>query len=374
MSEQLLITGAAPADLLLRDGRIVARGEEATAATARRFDASGLRAAPGFIELQVNGAHGHDLTADPASMWDVAAALPRYGVTSFLPTIVTSPPGTVEAAQRILAAGPPAGHAGARPLGLHVEGPFISPLRHGAHDLALLRETDPGLAWSRDGGVAMVTLAPELPGALDVVRTMVEAGVVVSVGHTNATASQARAGVDAGIRYATHLWNAMPPLHHREPGAVGALLIDDRVTLGLIVDGLHLAPEVVRLAWRAAGPGRISLVSDAMAGLGLPPGRHLLAGTVVIVTERGARTPDGALAGSVIGLDSAVRNLVAQAGCSAHDAIDAVTGVPARLLGLPRPSLDVGAPADIVLLTEGLQVAATIIGGELVHSAEPVPA
>lgn len=374
MSEPLLIAGAAPADLLLRDGKIVARGEEAAASSARRLDGSGLRAVPGFIELQVNGAAGHDLTASPASLWEVAAALPRYGVTSFLPTIVTSPPGTVEAAAGVLAAGPPVGHVGARPLGLHVEGPFISPVRHGAHEPALLRDPDAGVAWSRDGGVAMVTLAPELPGALDLVRTLVDAGVVVSAGHTNASAAQVREGIDAGIRYATHLWNAMPPLHHREPGAVGALLTDDRVTLGLIVDGLHLAPEVVRLAWRAAGPGRISLVSDAMAGLGLPLGRHLLAGTVAFVTEHGARTAEGVLAGSVIGLDTAVRNLVAHAGCSPDDAIDAVTGVPARLLGLPRPSLDVGAPADIVLLTDGLQVSATIIGGELVYSAEPVPA
>jgi N-acetylglucosamine-6-phosphate deacetylase len=374
VSEPLLIAGAAPADLLLRDGRIVARGEGASATGARRFDGSGLRAAPGFIELQVNGAAGHDLTAEPESLWEVAAALPRYGVTTFLPTIITSPPGTVEAAQRIFAAGPPPGHAGARPLGLHIEGPFISPLRHGAHDPALLRDPEPDLAWSRDGGVAMVTLAPELPGALDLVRRLVDAGVVVSAGHTNATATQARDGIEAGIRYATHLWNAMPPLLHREPGAVGALLNDDRVTLGLIVDGLHLSPETVRLAWRAAGPGRISLVSDAMAGLGLPPGRHVLAGTETVVTERGARTAAGVLAGSVIGLDSAVRNLVAQARCSLDDAIDAVTGVPARLLGLPRPSLDVGAPADIVLLTDELRVAATIIGGELIHSAERVAA
>lgn len=374
MTEELLIAGAAPTDLLLRDGTIVARGEAAAASGARRLDGSGLRAVPGFIELQVNGAGGHDLTADPASLWEVAAALPRYGVTSFLPTIVTSPPGTVEAAQHILAAGPPAGHAGARPLGLHVEGPFISPVRHGAHEPALLRAPHPGVTWSRDGGVAMVTLAPELPGALDLVRTLVDAGVVVSAGHTNASAAQVRDGVDAGIRYATHLWNAMPPLHHREPGAVGALLTDDRVTLGLIVDGLHLAPEVVRLAWRAAGPGRISLVSDAMAGLGLPLGRHVLAGIEAFVTERGARTAEGVLAGSVIGLDSAVRNLVAHAGCSFDDAIDAVTGVPARLLGLPRPSLDVGAPADVVLLGEGLAVVATIVGGQLVHTANPVPA
>lgn len=370
MSEPLLITGASSGDLLLRDGHIVARGEAATASSVRRIDGSGLRAVPGFIDLQVNGAAGHDLTADPASLWDVAAALPRYGVTSFLATIVTSPPPSVEAAQRILAAGPPSDHRGARTLGLHLEGPFLSPMRHGAHDPTLLRTPDAATTWSREGGVAMVTLAPELPGALDLVRRLVEAGVVVSAGHTNANATEARAGIDAGIRSATHLWNAMPPLHHRDPGAVGALLTDDRVTLGLIVDGLHLEPEVVRLTWRAAGPGRISLVSDAMAGLGLPLGRHQLAGTVAIVTERGARTEDGVLAGSVIGLDTAVRALIAFAGCSRDDAIDAVTGVPARLLALPRPSLDQGSPADLVLLTDAMEVAATIIGGEIVYATE----
>ena len=369
MSEPLLVTGAAPRDLLLRDGRIAAVGGTAGADDARRMDGRGLRAVPGFIELQVNGAMGCDLTADPSSLWEVGAALAAYGVTSFLPTIVTSPPSTAEAALAVLAEGPPAAYRGARPLGLHLEGPFISPRRHGAHDSALLRAPE-ATRWSREAGVTMVTLAPELPGGLDLVRALTEAGVIVSAGHTNASAAEARAGVDAGIRYATHLWNAMPPLGHREPGAVGALLTDDRVTLGLIADGHHLAPETMRLTWRAAGPGRISLVSDAMAGLGLPPGHHVLAGVTALVSDGTARTEEGILAGSIIGLDAAVRMFVAAVGCSPDDAIDAVTAVPARLLGLPRPSLDVGAPADLVLLDEGLGVAATIIGGGVAYLAE----
>lgn len=369
MSEPLLVAGASSGDLLLREGRIAAVGETAATDGARRIDARGLRAAPGFIELQVNGAAGCDLTADPSSVWNVGMALATHGVTSFLPTIVTSPPETVDAALAVLAEGPPAAYRGARPLGLHAEGPFISPQRHGAHDPALLRAPT-ATPWTREAGVMMVTLAPELPGALDLIRSLVDAGIVVSAGHTNASAAEARAGVDAGIRYATHLWNAMPPLGHRDPGAVGALLTDGRVTLGLIVDGIHLAPEMVRLTWRAAGPGRISLVSDAMAGLGLPPGRHLLAGKTAIVADGAARTEEGVLAGSVIGLDAALRMFVRAAGCSADDAIDAVTAVPARLVGLPRPSLDVGAPADIVLLDESLEIAATIIGGEVAFLAE----
>jgi N-acetylglucosamine-6-phosphate deacetylase len=291
------------------------------------------------IDLQVNGAGGHDLTEEPERVWDVAAILPRYGVTAFLPTLVDPAWLIVDRARAALTAGPPAGFRGATPLGWHVEGPFLAPSRAGAHDPGrfLAPSVEPVADWSPATGIRMVTLAPELPGALDVVRALVANGVVVSAGHSAATWVQAQAGFDAGIRSVTHLFNAMAKLDHREPGLPGAALADDRVTIGLIPDGLHVHPGLVALVRRTVGPDRLAVVTDAIAALGMPPGEHRLAGRHVIVDETSCRLPDGTLAGTLIGLDAAVRNLADFATCSIEEARLATTAVPARLLGLDWP-------------------------------------
>jgi N-acetylglucosamine-6-phosphate deacetylase len=363
----------------IADGRIVA----ITPAPAVRspdprsvVEGAGLLAAPGFIELQVNGGFGHDFTADPASIWAVGAALPRYGVTAFLPTIVTAPRDVVEAGRRTLLAGPPPGYAGAAALGLHVEGPFIAAERIGAHDPAHRRDPDPAFVegWSPATGVRLVTLAPELPGALELIAVLAARGMVVSIGHTAATAAEARAGFDAGARFVTHLFNAMPGLDHREPGPVGAALADSRVTVGLIPDGLHVDPLVVAVAWRRAGPGRLAVVTDAIAALGMAPGSYHLGTMDLVVDATSARLADGRLAGSVISLDAAIRNLRAFTGASVADVIGAVTSTPARLLGLAgeRGVLREGASGDVVVLTPELEVVATVIRGRVAHRAEAV--
>ena len=292
-----------------------------------------------MIDLQVNGAGGHDLTESPERLWDVAAVLPRYGVTAFLPTLVSPSWSIVDRARAALASGPPAGFEGATPLGWHVEGPFLNPARAGAHDPAALQQpsTRPVADWSPATGVRVATLAPELPGALEVVETLVSNGVVVSAGHSAATWDEARAGFDAGIRSVTHLFNAMAPLDHREPGIAGAALADERVTIGLIPDGIHVHPGLVAVVRRAVGQDRLAVVTDAIAALGMPPGRHRLAGRLVDCDETSARLPDGTLAGSLLGLDAAVENLAAFAGCSLEEARLAATAVPARLLGLDWP-------------------------------------
>jgi N-acetylglucosamine-6-phosphate deacetylase len=289
-----------------------------------------------MFDLQVNGAGGFDLTEQPESLWRVGTALARFGTTGFLPTLVSPSWPIVARAQAALAAGPPAGYAGAEPLGWHVEGPFLSPLRAGAHAPASLRAPDPSVVagWSPATGIRVVTLAPELPGALDVVRVLVANGVVVSAGHSAATYDQAMAGFDAGIRMATHLFNAMAPLDHREPGLAGAALTDDRITIEIIPDGLHLHPAVVKLVRRAVGGDRLAVITDAIAALGMPPGIHTLAGRQVDCDETSARLPNGVLAGSVLGLEQAVRNLAAFAGIEVADAARAATIVPRRLLGL----------------------------------------
>jgi len=363
-------SGGGPRALLLAGGRIAAIDEDAEAAAgeAHAVSAPGRFAAPGFIDLQVNGIGGHDFTTDPGSMWTVGRLMARHGVTAFLPAIVTSPRGTVEAALRAFDERRDAG--GAKPLGLHVEGPFLAPARAGAHDPALLREPDLDeiRGWLASGSLRILTLAPELPGAIDAIRAAA-AGSVVSIGHTDADAAMAERAIEAGARYATHLFNAMPPLSHRAPGVVGAVLADDRVTLGLIVDGRHLDPLVVGLVSRLA-PDRVSLVSDAIAALGLADGTHRLGGSTVTVTGGAASLADGTIAGSVAALDAGVRRF-AQATGSAAAAIEAATGVPARLLGLEdRGVLGVGCRADIVLLDAELEVAATLVGGDVVYDAD----
>jgi N-acetylglucosamine-6-phosphate deacetylase len=368
------LTGEPEASLLIADGRIAAVGDDAnrqpSARAARVVDCRGLLLAPGFIDLQVNGAAGFDVTSDPASLWRVAEALPRFGVTAFLPTVITSAEGTVERAVAILADGAPAGFCGATPLGLHVEGPYLSPERRGVHDESLLRtpDTGAGVGWTRDAGVRLVTLAPELPGALDLVRRLVADGVVVSVGHTAASFDEAHAAVDAGATYATHLFNGMPPLHHRSPGAVAALLLDERVTVGVIADGVHVHPAMVDLAWRVAGPRRFSAVTDAVASMGATAGQYPLGAASLDAASHDAARVGDRLAGGTQDLATIVRNVLAFTGASPADAVATVTTVPSRLLGLPAPALAVGSAADLVLLTTELRVAATIVGGRLAWS------
>lgn len=341
--------------------------------TARVLDLTGLLLAPGFLDLQCNGGFGDDFTADPTTIWRVAAQLPRTGVTAFLPTVITTPLERMAAAQAVLAAGAPAGLRGAQPLGLHFEGPFLNPVKKGAHNPAHLRTPDLDAVqnWSPEKQVRLVTLAPELPGALELAATLHARGVLTSAGHSTASFEQAIAGFDAGIRYGTHLFNAMSSLLHRDPGLPGALLTDERVTVGLIADGIHTHPAAVKLAWQVLGPQRLNLVTDAMAALGMPPGTHWLGDYPVIVDGHSCRLADGTLAGSILPLDQALRNLILFSGCSVADALATVTVTPARLLGLEQ---DLGrlAPdlrADLVVLSPDLRVLMTVIGGEVVYSA-----
>ena len=365
-----------PIAIRIEGGRIAAVGPDAGAlddGMARRFDGAGLVVAPGFIDLQINGAAGHDLTTEPERVWAVGAALGRYGVTAFVPTLVSAGAAIIERARAASAAGPPAGYVGATPLGWHVEGPFLSPKRAGAHDPASLRPPDVAAVagWSPETGIRTVTVAPELPGALDVIRMLVVGGVLVSAGHSAATYAEAKAGFDAGIRWVTHLFNAMAPLDHREPGLAGAAIEDPRVTIGLIPDGLHVHPALVSIVSRAVGVERLTIVTDAIAALGMDPGEHHLAGRKVRVHGGSARLEDGTLAGSVISLDAAVRNLAAYCGGDVAAALAAVTNVPASLLGITadRGALRPGMIADVTLLTPDLEVVLTLAAGQVIHDA-----
>jgi N-acetylglucosamine-6-phosphate deacetylase len=371
-----------PNGTVLVDGdRIVSvgRADEMPAhGSARRIDAAGLTLVPGFIDLQLNGAFGHDFTADPSTIWTVAAGLPRYGVTAFLPTIITSPLEQIEAGSRVLRDGRPPGFRGAAPLGLHAEGPFLNPKKKGAHNPQYLRPPtlEAVAGWSPASGVRLVTMAPELPGAIGVIGALTSRGVVVSTGHSMATYDEARAGFDAGATYGTHLFNAMPNFGHRDPGLPGALLTDERMTVGFIADGVHTHRSIIALVWRMLGPKRMSLVTDAMAALGMPPGRHRLGDYDVIVDGSSCRLDDGTpagsvLAGSILEMDQALRNLVEITGCTLGEALETMTTTPAKLLGLEkeRGQIAPGFAADMVLLSPDLRVRTTIASGEIVYSA-----
>ncbi len=337
---------------------------------AQRLDAGGRNLVPGFIDLQINGAFGMDFTTDPTTIWQVGEALPRFGVTSFLPTIISAPAEAIQNAQEVLQNGPPNGYHGARAIGLHLEGPYLNPEKHGAHNpkFLCLPEPDRYEHWNPASFVRLVTLAPELPGAIAAIRALVKHGVVVSAGHSLANLEQSIAGIEAGLRYGTHLFNAMPHFDHRQPGLTGALLVDKRVSCGLIADGFHLHPLTVELVWQLLGSLRTSLVSDATAAMGMVPGKYQLAGRSVFTDGSTARLAEGVLAGSLLSLDQALRNLIEFTRCSLEAAIATVTQVPARLLQLDSylGRLIVGAKADLLLLSGDVQVSDVWVSGQQV--------
>lgn len=324
--------------------------------------------APGFIDLQVNGGFGVEVGEDPDAIRTLAARLPETGVTAFLPTIITSPP---EWYPKAIAAFESARDIpGARPLGLHLEGPFLSPQRHGAHRRDIIEAADSRLLddWLEGDAVRLVTLAPERPDAPALIEKLRKRDLLISLGHTNATYEQFAAGIDAGARMATHLYNAMSPFGHREPGAIGAALTDNRVTVGLIADGVHSYPASLQLAVRAKGMDRIALVTDMMAAAGMPPGTYALGGQAIIADSASARLADGTLAGSLLTMDRAVSNMVQWTDATISDALRMASEIPARLLRLERMGrIRVGNEADLVLLDANLHVHTTIIRGEVVY-------
>lgn len=360
-------------DVVVDGTRITAVGPSLRDRCAHVVDATDCSVLPGFVDLQVNGAVGVDLTTQPERIGEVAAYLVQCGVTSFMPTVISSPASDMGAAIAEIHKWSHGGRPAARSLGVHLEGPFLNPTRAGAHPLRHLRP--PSLAevqgWRSDAGVAMVTLAPELPGALSVVEQLVGSGVSVCAGHTAADTEELTAAVAAGVRGVTHLFNAMGPMSARSPGPGGATLAHPALIAGLIVDGLHVDPTMVRVAWRALGPSRLALVSDAISALGLPPGACSIGDTSVVVDITGARTAEGVLAGSVLRFDEAVRNLMAFTGCGLSEASLSASATPARLAqrrDIGR--LASGYSADIVVLDGSGQVVVTVVDGCVVFDPQ----
>ncbi|HKI92811.1 MAG TPA: N-acetylglucosamine-6-phosphate deacetylase [Gaiellaceae bacterium] len=324
----------------------------------------GQVAVPGFVDLQVNGCGGVDfLSADGEDYARAGEALLATGVTAYQPTLVSAAETTLVEALRAL---PAEDAPGPRVLGAHLEGPFLSPERVGAHPLEHLRDPDVALLdrLLDAGRVTEMTLAPELPGAGELIARLRERGVVVSAGHTNATAVEAHAAFDLGVAAVTHVFNAMRPLGSRDPGIAGVALTRPGVVVTAIVDGRHLADETVRLVWACAG-GRLALVSDAVAATG--PSGFRLGGLQLEVSDEGAPVcADGTLAGTTLTLIEAVRNLHAL-GIPFADAVGAATSVPARLLGRAGIGvLEPGGPADAVVLDDRLEIVRVVRAGAAV--------
>ena len=352
--------------VIIQDGHIEGVSRDVLPAADRVIDATGLRVIPGLIDLHVHGAVGCDvMDATPRALTAMEEFFLRHGVTAYLATTITASPASLNAAIAVVAS--PRTRGGTQPLGVHLEGPYVAAAQRGAQPLAWLRAPDPleYEAWFDSGAVRLITLAPELSGAAELIARATRRGVHVSAGHTEATYDQIRQAVEWGVRHSTHTFNRMSGLHHRQPGAVGAALTDDRIYAELIADGVHLHPAVVCLVVRAKGIDRITLVTDAMRATGLRDGAYDLGGQTIDVRDGVARTDTGALAGSTLTLNVAVRNVQRFAQLTPNQALAMATRVPAEALDLAgrKGVLRPGADADVVLVDEEWNVHAAIVGG-----------
>jgi N-acetylglucosamine-6-phosphate deacetylase len=332
--------------------------------------------APGFVDIHIHGGGGHDVMEDDdASLPAVESQLAKHGVTAYFPTTVTAPMDrTLRALERLGAAIEQAskdqGLPGrARPLGIHLEGPFISHARRGVHppqDLLPPRvETFQKFWEAARGQIRVMTIAPELEGALEVIQLASHLGVCVSLGHSDATYEQAKHGIAAGGRHATHTFNAMRPLGHRDPGILAAALLSEQLTADVIADGIHLDPVILELFLKAKGAERAVLITDAIAATGMPEGRYML-GSLEVEVKDGACTYDGKLAGSVLTMDRAVCNVANLDGWNLQRAVQLATANPARVVGqTTRGKIAAGMASDLAVLDENGQVLKTIVGGAI---------
>jgi N-acetylglucosamine-6-phosphate deacetylase len=362
--------------VVVEDGKISSIGSRSIGeipAQGRVLDYPGATLAPAFFDLHIHGAAGHDLMeATPQALKAVGSFLASRGTGAYLPTTVTAPLDatlrSLSGLAKLLAA--PCSPAQARPLGIHLEGPFLSHLKRGVQPPEYLLAPDIAvfdrLFDAAEGHIRLMTLAPELPGAAELAAHATARGVRVSLGHSNATAAETRAAIAAGAVSATHTYNAMRPLDHREPGILGTTLTCDSLYAEIICDGIHVAAEMVKLWWRAKGPQRCLLVTDAMSAAGMPDGEYSLGGFPVEVAN-GRAMARGVLAGSVLTLDRALSNFMAFTGASLELALRLLTVNPAAMTGLSDQagSLEVGGPANLVAVDADGKLVASLVNGEL---------
>lgn len=381
MPEALVIKGAVgtPNEIIPRGqvsvlGRKIGYvGPEEPSFSGRILDFEGCLVVPGLIDLHVHGGCGHDVMGKSEGNLDgLSMFLAAGGVTSFLATTYSAPQEELlESARRVNEAATK-GAEGAEVLGLHIEGPYINPKMAGAQDDAHIRPPSSDeleeIRKAAGGALRIVTLAPEVDGALEAVEWLRSKGIIPSAGHTDATFEEMVEGVDAGISHVAHLFNRMRPLHHREPGAVGAALLDERVSVELIADGVHLHPSALRLAAKSKGSGRTALVSDAIAPTGLPDGEYRFGGKRVRVEGGRCTLGSGVLAGSNIRLCDAVRNTV-DAGFHITESVEMASTTPAKIIGVSdhKGRLAEGLDADLTVMSRDFSVLLTMVGGKVVY-------
>ena len=363
---------------VLVEGGLVAeagQGAPPSVPQARFIDVGGLILAPGLIDLHVHGALGYDtMDATPHALRQMARFYARHGVAAFLATTTSSPLESILAALENVADVMRSGTGGATLLGAHVEGPYLNAERAGAQDPSHIRDPDAD-EWRQilsTGVVKLLTLAPELPESEELIRLAVAHGVAVSVGHTCASFETMCRAVEAGVTQVTHLFNGMEPMHHRKPGAVGAALVLDSLRCQLIADNVHVDPAVLDLVVRCKGVDRVILITDAMRAAGMPDGEYELGGLAVTVRRGVPRLASGALAGSTLTLERAVRNMMAAGNLSLPAALPMATSTPARALGLQgrKGSIVAGKDADLIIVDEDMHVSLTMVGGDIVYRTE----
>jgi len=376
--------------LTIDEGRISEIRAESQAAGSSPFAFHGHTIVPGFIDVHVHGVSGTDTLDEGDAVQRIADALPRFGVTSFCPTTVACRPADLrQLLNQVRHARETPKRGGARVLPAHLESNFINPDYRGAQPLACLRiPAGPGNAHAATGSgdftaadileviethapdIAVVTLAPELEGAIELIAWLTSRSIRVSLGHSHATCDQGLAAIAAGARRATHLFNCMPPLHHREPGLAGAILQSDEVAVELICDGVHVHPALVRMVVAAKKASRVMAISDGTAAAALPPGAPArLGGQTIVATDTCARLADGTMAGSTITMDEAFRRLTGTMGVSVVDAATMCATTPARELGLVGHGvLAEGAAADLVVLDRFGSVVQTYVSGRLAYA------
>ncbi|HXZ81460.1 MAG TPA: N-acetylglucosamine-6-phosphate deacetylase [Terriglobales bacterium] len=379
---QTILTAASlftPLDLvrqpvvLVEDGKILqvrSRENAEIPPGVRLLDFGENILAPGFIDIHIHGGAGHDvMESDFAALPALGQFLAFHGVTSYCPTTVTAPiDQTLRALERLASAieKPANGHA--RPIGVHLEGPFISHAKRGVHPPAYIKDGSLELFqqfWNAARGqVSVLTIAPEIANAIEVIAEAARRGVCASIGHSNSTLEETNRALQAGARHATHTFNAMRPLDHREPGILGAVLADDRLTADIIADGIHVHPKVIELFLHSKGPGRAVLITDAISATGMGDGRFRL-GSLEVEVKGERCESEGRLAGSVLTMDRAVRNITTFTPSTLQTAVRLATLNPARVLGIGdrKGILQPGADADLVVLTPAGEVVQTIIGG-----------